>query len=111
MKNGRLFINGIEQPQSEQRQASVSDGENGSPAMAFTETLLDTKKTYTVLDLSPTGYLDNTDIFTVPPQHLFVIGDNRDNSTDSRMANFGTVPRSAVVGKAFFRLYPAGGRL
>ncbi|MEM7344309.1 MAG: signal peptidase I, partial [Chloroflexota bacterium] len=41
---------------------------------------------------------------TVPPLHIFVLGDNRDFSNDSR--NFGTVPLKNVVGRAWFSYWP-----
>jgi signal peptidase I len=42
----------------------------------------------------------------VPPETVFVLGDNRGNSADSRI--FGPVPRSTVVGRAFARVWPVG---
>jgi signal peptidase I len=43
---------------------------------------------------------------TVPSDHVFVMGDNRGNSQDSRM--FGPVPISSIVGRALFRAWPPG---
>lgn len=40
----------------------------------------------------------------VPPRTVFVLGDNRSNSADSRV--FGPVPRSTVVGRAILRVWP-----
>lgn len=47
------------------------------------------------------GLLDNTPVFVVPPHHYFMMGDNRDNSADSRvMSEVGYVPAEDLVGKA-----------
>jgi signal peptidase I len=48
-----------------------------------------------------TGALDK---ITVPPDHLWVMGDNRANSRDSRF--FGPIPESLVIGRAFVRVWP-----
>ena len=55
--------------------------------------------TYNVLDRDEQGALDNTQVFVVPEGHYFMMGDNRDNSADSR-ADVGYVPFENFVGKA-----------
>jgi signal peptidase I len=56
-------------------------------------------KSYYVLDCIPEGPSDNTPVYVVPPGHYFMMGDNRDNSADSR-ADVGYVPAEDVEGKA-----------
>ena len=60
--------------------------------------------TYTTYDFGPDGDLDNTGVFLVPERHYFFMGDNRDNSLDSRVPperqGVGMVPAENLVGKA-----------
>ncbi len=59
-------------------------------------------------DLAPS---DNTDVFTVPKSHYFAMGDNRDNSLDSRFIGTGFVPVENLVGRAEFLFFSVDGEV
>jgi signal peptidase I len=56
---------------------------------------------YEVLDSQNQSYADNTGVYNVPEDHFFVMGDNRDNSQDSRyLKSVGFIPFDNLVGRA-----------
>ncbi len=77
--------------------------QNNSKIKRFVETLPSGEKEgkkIKVLDQSDTPQ-DNTGVYVVPEGHYFMMGDNRDNSQDSRFLNaVGYVPEENLVGKA-----------
>lgn len=60
---------------------------------------------HSIIEMTDTAPLDNTEIFTVPEKHLFFMGDNRDNSADSRTPAVSYVSRDNVLGNVWFIWY------
>jgi signal peptidase I len=99
MIDGLLHING--QPIKRERMADFIDlDQGGQPIRRWRETLPN-GVSYTTLDLEDNGPLDNTPVYEVPDGRYFMMGDNRDDSTDSRvLEQVGYVPFENIVGRA-----------
>jgi signal peptidase I len=112
IKEGELHING-----TAVRRERMEDLGNDSCASGPTkgkrwrETLPE-GVSYETLDCVDKGFYDNTNIYAVPAGNLFVLGDNRDNSTDSRVLSaVGYIPLENVIGRVgmIFFSVDAGG--
>jgi signal peptidase I len=100
MVKGILHINGRPVPTEDAGTYKIaSPGQPEKPTPLKRETFPN-GVSYLTLDMVPNGFYDNTPEYQVPDGHYFVLGDNRDNSRDSRMLNqFGYIPRANVIGR------------
>ncbi len=101
MISGVLHINGKAVARKQISDFQEADSYGNVQRVARFEETLPNGVTYTTLDLHKNGYLDNTQVYKVPAEHYFMMGDNRDNSSDSRVLNsVGYVPFDNLVGRA-----------
>jgi len=104
MVHGRLMINGSQVPLKAAGTGKVEEADGWSHDIdRFVETLPGGVK-HPIFKTRWDGPLDDTPVFVVPAGHIFAMGDNRDNSSDSRVApadgGVGFVPAENLVGRA-----------
>ena len=105
MIDGRLYINGIITPRELIAPYVAPDAFGRDGEVAHYKETLPGGVTHEIIERDgDKGFLDNTQVFEVPQGHYFMMGDNRDNSTDSRVApensGVGYVPFENFVGRA-----------
>jgi signal peptidase I len=132
VRNGRLILNGRAVPRQPLPPARVAVTPNSpcrtippsTPAIAvlndqptclyhaYLETLPG-GPSYTVLDQVDHGAADDFPVTTVPAGRLFLMGDNRDDSLDSRFPTYeggiGTIPTQNLIGRASFTFWSTDG--
>ena len=110
MRSGVLYINDEPVQRRVLGEVTSTDPRTGmaGTAMKYEETLPGGLR-HAILEFSDDRQLDNTGIFVVPAGHYFMMGDNRDNSSDSRVpveeGGVGYVPAVNLVGKAELRFF------
>ena len=106
VRQGRLYINGSVAPRTAIGDDIEDEGASRINAKRFAETLPNgrtyeiLKRTDGTLMVAPDVDINNTIEYVVPPGMAFVLGDNRDNSLDSReMAKVGFIPLASIKGR------------
>lgn len=108
VKDGILHING---EQVKRRYLGNTKARNAASVIDFKvyEELLPNGTKHYIQERSDNDSFDNTVEFTVLEGHYFMMGDNRDNSRDSRTSSVGMVPAENLIGKAQILFYSHDG--
>lgn len=99
VSDGILRINDFPVKRARKGIATLKNGYNIVNFVVYEETLPN-GKSYMIQERSDNDLLDNTIMYEVPEGHYFMMGDNRDNSRDSRTTSVGMVPFKNLIGRA-----------
>jgi signal peptidase I len=110
MIEGRLYINGQIVPREPINKVKTEDLYGRDVDVSTYKETLPGGVTHTIIEIQgDTGFNDNSPVFEVPRDHYFMMGDNRDNSTDSRvLSQVGYVPIDNIVGRAEIIFFSVG---
>jgi signal peptidase I len=103
VKHSLLYINDVPVKRERSEDCDVPVGEGRQIFQRYWETLPNGVR-HCIVQIGEDMALDNTDVFVIGPGHYFMMGDNRDNSADSRdpTSGVGQVPAENLVGRAEF---------
>lgn len=110
LQAGRLVLNGKAVERRSKGQVEL-DLPMGPTQVSIYEEALSGVRPYEIAEMSDNALLDDVPERVVPPDAAFVLGDNRDNSMDSRIADVGPIPARAIIGRVVYRLRPDSGWL
>jgi signal peptidase I len=111
MKQGRLYINDVAVTRVQLADFAGEEpcGGHTSAGTKRWREALPNGVSYETLDCVDNGFYDNTSAYTVPAGQNFMLGDDRDNSTDSRVLTaIGYVPLENIIGRAGMIFFSAG---
>jgi signal peptidase I len=110
MKSGILYINDKAVARRRIEDYLYQEGDGAViPMRQYIETLPNGRQ-HRIIKIGDDGPLDNTQVYQVPPGDYFMMGDNRDNSQDSRVLSaVGYVPAENLIGRAQFIFFSTDG--